>query len=117
MEDDMKMKSPLPAHFAPETRFEVKTGAAVPFRATLETELERLHNRLLRDLLRSSPNAELNLLYRHAAREAMALAAASGLPLLVLPELLREKAAAAARYSQRQAGLWMRTRLFTEATA
>jgi len=102
-------KKELAARFAPEARFELTPTAAVPFRATLESELERLQRRLLNALLNRTENPELNLLYRHAATEAAALAAATGFPLLVLPLLLEEKAEAAQHYAERQALILERT--------
>ena len=41
----------LKARFGPETRFEVKPAPPATFRATQETELERLKGRLLRERL------------------------------------------------------------------
>ena len=102
-------KKRIPTRFAPETRFEVTTAAAVPFRAVLETEFERLQGQLLRDLLNRTADPDLNLLYRHASTEAAALATATGFPLLVLPLLFQEKAEAARLYSERQARIRQRT--------
>src|SRR5262245_44001502 len=45
----MNTNRKLPARFGPETRFEVRPVPVVPFRATAETELERLKKRLLWD--------------------------------------------------------------------
>ena len=102
-------KKRLPARFAPETRFEVTPGAGVPFRGTLEAEIERLQNRLLKDLVNRTADQDLILLYRHAVTEAAAVAAATGYPLLVLPVLLEEKAQAARLYAERQAQILERT--------
>ena len=98
------------AAFAPETRFAVVIHPAAPFRATLETELEQLKNQLLRQLLGEAPQAELNTVLRRAASDAAAIAWTSGVPLLVFPELLREKADGAIRYAARQAVLLQRGR-------
>lgn len=92
----------LAARFAPETRFPVTPQPVAPFRAVLETEFEKLQTRLLKELLAQAHDADLTLHLRHAAHEAAALAAASGFPLLVLPVLIEEKAAAARRYVERQ---------------
>ena len=50
----------VPTRFGPETRFEVKPVPPAPFRATQETELERLKNKLLLRLLNdlNEPAAE-----------------------------------------------------------
>jgi hypothetical protein len=96
-------KKRIPTRFAPETRFDVGATPAASFRAIVETELERLQARLLRELLNRTENPDLNLMYRHASRETAALAAATGFPLLVLPLLFEEKAEAARHYAERQA--------------
>ena len=96
----------LGARFAPETRFEVTPRQiAAPFRALLETEYEKLLTGLLKEVLSQASDPELNLLFRHAANEAGALAGATGFPLLVLPVLFQEKIAAARAYAERQAGI------------
>ena len=100
----------LPAEFSPETRFAVVVEPPAPFRATMESELERLKERLLREWLASVPAPELNAPLRHAGNDATALAWATPVPLLVLPELLKEKAEAALRYVSRQAALRLRGR-------
>ena len=46
----------LQAEFGPEIRFEVNPVMATPARGALETALERLKERLLRDTLRVSLN-------------------------------------------------------------
>ena len=99
----------LTTRFAAETRFEVTPQPSAPFRAFLETELEKLERRLLQDLLNRTADAELNLLFRHAAHEAVALAVDTGFPLLVLPFLFEEKTEAARRYALRQAGILKET--------
>ena len=107
----------VPAAFAPETRFAVVIQPVAPFRATLENELEQLKNRLLRQLLDEAPQAELNAVLRRAASDAAAIAWTSGAPLLVFPELLREKAGAARQYAARQAALLQRSRSGMETAA
>ena len=69
------------------------------------TELERLKNRLLRELLASAPTPDLYAPLRRASNEAAALAWGTSFPLLVLPELLREKAEEARSYTRKQAAL------------
>jgi hypothetical protein len=96
------------AHFAPETRFAVVPVAAAPFRGTLETELERLKERLLRQSLAETADADGHALLRRASNEAAALAWTTAFPTLVLPELFREKAGAALRHVRKQAALLKR---------
>lgn len=98
-------KKNVPTRFAEETRFAVNPVPAAPFRGTQETELERLKNRLLRELIASAPTPDLYAPLRRASNEAAALAWGTSFPLLVLPELLREKAEEARRYTCKQASL------------
>ena len=107
----MKTKyKPVPTEFAPETRFAVLVQPVGPFRATAETELERLKERLLRELLAELPQPEYNAPLRRACNDAAALAWTTNAPLLVFPELAREKAEAARRYTTRQSTLSQRGR-------
>ncbi len=99
----------VPTRFAPETRYAVVPVPAIPFRGTQVTELERLKNRLLRELLATAPSTRLFAPLRRASNEAAALAWATPFPLLVLPELLREKAEAATLYARKQAALLKRS--------
>ena len=85
--------------FAPEVRFEVN---AIPFRATQTTELERLKDRLLRELLQQITNPEENTLLRRAANDAAALAWATNYPVLLFPALLEEIAQEALLQRERQ---------------
>ena len=92
----------VPTEFGPETRFELRPAPLAPFRATRETEFERLKNRLLSEQLAGAApgwNAPL----RRAANEAAALAWATLYPLLVFPVLFEEKIAAAVRHAEWQA--------------
>lgn len=95
----------VPTAFAAETRFAVNPVPAAPFRGTHETDLERLKDRLLRELLAGAPTPDLYAPLRRASNEAAALAWGTSFPLLVLPELLREKADAARHYTRKQAAL------------
>ena len=104
----------VPTRFAPETQFEVP---AVPFRARQETELERLKNRLLQELLQETPDAELNAPLRHAANEAAALVWTTPYPLLFLPALMEEKARSARLQTTRQAHMRARSRAWLVETA
>ena len=92
----------LRTRFAPEVRFEV---AATPFRAALSTELERLKERLLRELLQEVTDPAENTRLRRAANDAAALVWLTPCPALLLPVLFEEKARAA----RRQAGVRQRS--------
>ena len=74
-----KNETRVPARFGPETRFELRPAPPAPFRATQETEFERLKNKLLaQQLVQATP--ELNVPLRRAANEAAALAWATEFP-------------------------------------
>ena len=90
------------AKFGPETRFEVQPAPPAPFRATQESEFERLKNRLLTEKLLATAKPELNVPLRRAANEAAALAWVTFYPLLVFPTLFEEKARTALRQVERQ---------------
>jgi len=92
----------VPTRFGPETRFEVKPVPPAPFRATQETELERLKDRLLLRLLNDLGEPGANAYVRRAANEAAALAWVTPYPLLTFPELFLEKVGLALRYAERQ---------------
>jgi hypothetical protein len=96
----------VPTEFEPETRFELRPAPPAPFRATQETEFERLKNRLLAAQLAHTTELELNPALRHAANEAAALAWVTLYPLLVFPELFEEKIRAAVRHARRQAHIY-----------
>ncbi len=98
----------VPTKFGPETRFEVKPVPPALFRATLETELERLKSRLLREHLNGA-TPELNAYLRRAANEAAALAWVTPYPLLVFPTLFAEKADAAMLQAVRQESVRQRS--------
>ena len=96
--------------FDSETRFEVSPRPAAPFRATQESELERLKNRLLQARLARVQETELNVRLRRAANEAAALAWVTTFPLLVFPILFEEKAHAAVLQAGQQAYVRERSR-------
>jgi hypothetical protein len=98
----MKKKTKVYAAFAPETRFELRPVPPTPFRATQETEFERLKAELLDAQLYLAPRAELYTPIRRAANEAGAIAWATLFPLLVFPVLFEEKTAAALHQLRRQ---------------
>ena len=90
----------------PETRFEVRPVPPAPFRATQETEFERLKNRLLTEKLLATAQPELNTPIRRAANEAAALAWVTFYPLLVFPALFEEKVGTALAQARRQARVY-----------
>jgi len=92
-------KNRVNLQLGPDIRFELR---AAPFRATLETDFERLKKRLLDGQLDELEQPELNTVVRRAANEAAALAWITFYPLLVFPTLFEEKIAAALRLSARQ---------------
>ena len=93
----------LNATFAPEARFDLRPNPAEPFRATQDSEFERLKSRLLLERLEKQPEPETNSALRQVANEAAALAWVTPFPLLVFPLLFEEKANAALQRSERQA--------------
>jgi hypothetical protein len=95
--------------FGTETRFEVGPFAAVPFRGTVENDLELLKARLLRQLLAPVAEPGLNTVLRRAANEAASLAWSTPFPLLVFPTLLEEKAVIAERQWNRQGEIRQRS--------
>jgi hypothetical protein len=102
-------KTKVKTGFAPETRFALQPVTAVPFRANLESEFERLKNRLLAETLDEAEQPELNVPLRRAANEAAALAWVTFYPLLVFPALFEEKSRAAVRQAARQARIYAST--------
>jgi hypothetical protein len=101
-----------PARFQLEARLELRPAPAVPFRAGLETEFERLKNGLLAEQL-AATKAELAAPLRRAANEAAALAWVSRYPLLVFPSLFAEKARVAERQARRQSRIYAATQEIT----
>lgn len=81
-----------------------------PFRATLETDFERLKNRLLTETLLATARPDLNAAIRRAANEAAALAWVTFYPLLAFPELFEEKLQNAVRHAERQALVYANSR-------
>lgn len=99
----------LRAKFAPEARFELRPTPPAPFRATQETEFERLKSRLLTETLLATGEPQLNAEIRRAANEAAALAWVTYYPLLVFPTLFEEKTSRALRQAERQARIIARS--------
>jgi hypothetical protein len=105
-----KNKTFVPTGFGPETRFELRPAPPAPVRATLETEFERLKNKLLAEqLIAATP--ELNAPLRRAANDAAALAWATVFPLLVFPVLFEEKTGAAVLRVRRQARIYANSQI------
>lgn len=100
---------PVPAQFGPETRYAVPPTPAAPFRATQETEFERLKNRLLTESLLAIAQPELNAAIRRAANDAAALAWVTFYPLLAFPLLFEEKRHLALRQARHQARVHSRS--------
>ncbi|HNQ74392.1 MAG TPA: hypothetical protein PKN95_12410 [Verrucomicrobiota bacterium] len=84
------------------TRSSLPTGGSI-YRGAIETELERLKERLLAEELARTVTLDVNVLLRRAANEAVALAWLTPVPLLLLPVLFEEKALAARQMARRQA--------------
>jgi hypothetical protein len=95
-------KRQFKTRFGPETRFEIGPIPPVPFRGALETELDGLKARLLREELERADEPALNPALRRSANDAASLAWFTPFPLLVFPLLLEEKAEAARRQEARQ---------------
>jgi hypothetical protein len=79
---------------------------APPSRGAMETQLERLKERLLAPLLSSVSTPALAHQLRCVANEAAAVAWLTACPLLVLPALLEEKVRAAFHRWECQQRLW-----------
>ena len=105
-----KTNHKLRAQFSPDTRFEVRPTPPAPFRATQETNFERLKSRLLTESLLAAAKPDLNVAIRRAANEAAALAWVTFYPLLVFPALFEEKLQNAFRHAERQARVYANTR-------
>lgn len=104
------MTTTIETRFEPDTRFEVTPTAPAPFRATQETELERLKERLLRQALDYAPSGEYYAPLRRAANEAAALAWVTPFPLLFLPTLFEELGARAKAHTRQQTEISKRSR-------
>ena len=109
-----RKRTTLRPRFAPETRYEVVPLAAAPFRATRDTELEQLKQRLLRAALDATVQVELYAPLRRAANDAAALAWTTPFPLLFFPGLFEEKSVAARRQVARQQTVRSRSRELLE---
>ncbi|MGB9603896.1 MAG: hypothetical protein ACP5MG_12755 [Verrucomicrobiia bacterium] len=103
-------KLTIPTRFGPEVSFFLTPSITVSFRGMVDTELERLKNRLLREALeRAEP--EFYSLLRRAANEALALAYTTPYPILFFPLLFEEKVAEARKFYSKQRKIKEKTRL------
>lgn len=96
----------VPTRFARAIRFQLKP---TPLTATRSSDLEKLKERLLGELVQAAPGPEQEALFRRAANEAAALVWLTPFPLLLFPTLLEEKAQDALRQSQHQARVLQRS--------
>jgi hypothetical protein len=87
--------------FGPPVRFKVRPASHRLAKGEAG-EFERLKERLLSEELNGAPNPKAGPALRRAAMEAAAVAWTTPYPLLVFPELVWEKAAAANSYIERQ---------------
>jgi hypothetical protein len=110
-------RTTLRTRFAPETRYEVAPIPAAPFRATRDTELEQLKQRLLRTELDAVTVVDLYAPLRRAANDAAALAWTTPFPLLFFPTLFEEKSAVARRQAVRQQKVRARSREILDTVA
>lgn len=102
-------KLKIPTRFEPDVSFNLTPAPNVSFRGMVDTELERLKNRLLRETLeRTEP--ECYSLLRRAANEALALAWRTPYPLLFFPTLFEEKVLEARRFFSKQQKIKEKTR-------
>ena len=83
-----------------------------PVRGLMEIEIEQLKNRLVAELLRTTPNLAMNRHLLQAANEAAALAWIAPFPLLLLPVLLEEKVKAAQLRLERQKNIHHRSQQY-----
>ncbi len=98
-------KRRLPDRARTETRFSGPVTPPANFRATEPSDFERLKERLLDEQLAGETQPEMLAALERASNDAAGLAWTMPLPLLVLPELFREKVAAARSYARRQTAL------------
>lgn len=110
-------RTKLRARFARVTRFDVTPVVPAPFRAVADAALEQLKDRLLRQTLISADDLDLHRSLRRAANEAAAVAWLTPFPLLFLPILFEEKAAAARYQVLRQRKVRARSKELLETVA
>src|SRR5262245_51935699 len=101
----------------PADRFWSREDNPVPFTQSIETDLERLKNRLLREAIGSCVKVIRHTFMRRAANEAAAIAWLEPYPLLVFPELFSEKANLAERNALQHESIAPRSKEFVMAQA
>lgn len=103
-------KLTIPTRFGPDVSFFLTPAVSVSFRGMVDTELERLKNRLLKEALeRAEP--EFYSLLRRAANDALALAYTTPFPTLFFPLLFEEKVSESRRFFSKQRKIKEKTRL------
>lgn len=96
--------------FEPEARFEINPIVPpAPFRGVMESELELLKGRLLRELLNEQADAAMHVRLRRAANDAASMVWLTPFPLLLFPTLFEEKARMARRQLIRQQRIRLRS--------
>ncbi len=118
MKTRLKLKQ-VETRFEPEARFEINPVVpSAPFRGVMESELDQLKSRLLRELINQQADAALHVRLRRAANDAASLAWLTPFPLLFFPTLLDEKVCVAKKQQARQRRIRQRTQtLLDEAVA
>jgi hypothetical protein len=114
---NMNKDENMTTYLAEETRFNPVPTVVAPFRATLESDFEKLKARLLKNLLNEKPDPVLNTPLRRAANEAAGLAWLTPFPMLFYPALLDEKAATAAKQYAKQREIHWNSPRFMEKAA
>ena len=105
----------LLTRFERNKRFRLKPKTVRSTTDTAERAFEQLKARLLHPVLDEATDASVRRQLRLAANEAAAIAWTTPFPLLVLPELLQEKAIEAREYARRQEVVHEATQDFAEA--
>ncbi len=100
-----EQKRRLPNRTRTDARFAGPVTPPANFRAAEPSDFERLKERLLDEQLAGETQPEMVAALERAANDAAGLAWTMPLPLLVLPELFREKVADARNYARRQSAL------------
>lgn len=114
----MKTKNDrVETRFGPPIRFRMKPASGRLGRSGQTEEFERLKERLLSEELNKVTTTKAGPALRRAALDAAAVAWTTPYPLLVLPELLREKAATAHAYVDRQETVLRRSQILLSLAA
>jgi hypothetical protein len=117
MKTRLKLKQVKP-RFGPEERFEINPVVPpAPFRGVVESELDQLKSRLLRELINQGADTALHVRLRRAANDAASIAWMTPFPLLFFPTLLDEKVSAAKRQQARQRRIRQQTQTLLDEAA